>query len=147
VTIAGRPAGEVGELHPQVCRRFDLPGRVAAFELLVVPLVAGSGAERRYRDLSRFPPVHRDVAFVVEASIPAGVVRTALVEAGGDLLDRAILFDVFEGSPLPEGTRSLAFSLDFRAPDRTLTDGEVEQRVRAIADRLHGDFGAELRAG
>jgi phenylalanyl-tRNA synthetase beta chain len=147
VTIAGRPAGEVGELHPQVCRRFDLPGRVAAFELLVVPLVAGSGAERRYRDLSRFPPVHRDVAFVVEASIPAGVVRTALVEAGGDLLDRAILFDVFEGSPLPKGTRSLAFSLDFRAPDRTLTDGEVEQRVRAIADRLHGDFGAELRAG
>jgi phenylalanyl-tRNA synthetase beta chain len=74
-------------------------------------------------------------------------VRAALVEAAGGLLDRAALFDVFEGEPLPEGKRSLAFSLDFRASDRTLMDQEVEDRVRAIADRLAADLGAELRAG
>jgi phenylalanyl-tRNA synthetase beta chain len=147
VTIGGGPAGEVGELHPRVARRFDLPGRVAAFELRVAPLVAASGAEPRYRDVSRFPPVHRDVAFVLDAEVPAGVVRAALVEAAGGLLDRAALFDVFEGEPLPEGKRSLAFSLDFRASDRTLMDQEVEDRVRAIADRLAADLGAELRAG
>lgn len=147
VTIGGEPAGEVGELHPRVARRFDLPARVAAFELRVAPLVAASGAEPRYRDVSRFPPVHRDVAFVLDAAVPAGAVRAALVEAAGDLLDRAALFDVFEGQPLPEGKRSLAFSLDFRAPDRTLTDQEVEDRVRAIADRLATDLGADLRAG
>ena len=147
VTIGGGPAGEVGELHPRLARRFDLPGRVAAFELRVAPLVAASGAEPRYRDVSRFPPVHRDVAFVLDAEVPAGVVRAALVEAAGGLLDRAELFDVFEGEPLPEGKRSLAFSVDFRASDRTLTDQEVDDRVRAIADRLAADLGAELRAG
>jgi phenylalanyl-tRNA synthetase beta chain len=147
VTIDGEPVGEVGELHPRVARRFDLPGRVAAFELRVGPLVASSGAEPRYRGVSRFPPVHRDVGFILDAAVPAGTVRGSLVEAAGDLLDRAVLFDVFEGDPLPEGKRSLAFSLDFRASDRTLTDREVEDRVRAIADRLAADLGAELRSG
>jgi phenylalanyl-tRNA synthetase beta chain len=147
VAIDGEPVGEVGELHPRVARRFDLPGRVAAFELRVGPLVAASGAEPRYRDVSRFPPVHRDVAFVLDAAVPAGAVRAALVKAAGDLLDRAALFDVFEGEPLLEGKRSLAFSLDFRASDRTLTDREVEDRVRTIADRLAADLGAELRSG
>jgi phenylalanyl-tRNA synthetase beta chain len=147
VTIAGEPAGELGELHPRVGERFDLPGRLAAFELRVGAILAASGAEAVYRDVSRFPPVHRDVAFVLDRDVPAGPVRAAVVEAAGDLLDRAVLFDVFEGDPLPGGKRSLAFSLDFRAPDRTLTDTEVEERVRAIADRLSSDFGAELRAG
>ncbi|MGH2737234.1 MAG: phenylalanine--tRNA ligase subunit beta [Actinomycetota bacterium] len=147
VAIGEEPVGEVGELHPRVARRFDLPGRVAAFELRVGPLVAASGAEPRYRDISRFPPVHRDVAFVLDAAVPAGAVRAALVKAAGDLLDRAALFDVFEGEPLPEGKRSLAYSLDFRASDRTLTDQEVEDRVRTIADRLAADLGAELRSG
>jgi phenylalanyl-tRNA synthetase beta chain len=87
------------------------------------------------------------VAFVLDAAVPAGAVRAALVKAAGDLLDRAALFDVFEGEPLPEGKRSLAFSLDFRASDRTLTDREVEDRVRTIADRLAADLGAELRSG
>jgi phenylalanyl-tRNA synthetase beta chain len=147
VAIAGKPAGEVGELHPRVGRQFDLPGRVAGFELRVGPLLAAGGAEPRYRDVSRFPPVHRDLAFVVGGSVPAGEVRAALVEAGGDLLDRAVLFDVYEGRGLPAGKRSLAFSIDFRAPDRTLTDRDIEERVRAIAGRLREAFGAELRAG
>ncbi len=147
VTIAGEAAGELGELHPGVAERFDLPGRVAAFELRVRPLLASSDAEAAYRDVSRFPPVHRDVAFLLRADVPAGAVRAALVEAGGDLLDRAVLFDVFEGDPIPAGSRSLAFSLDFRALDRTLTDQEADERVRLIAERLAADFGAELRAG
>jgi phenylalanyl-tRNA synthetase beta chain len=87
------------------------------------------------------------VAFLLRSDVPAGAVRAALVEAGGDLLDRAVLFDVFEGDPLPAGARSLAFSLDFRALDRTLTDQEADERVRLIAARLAADFGAELRAG
>jgi phenylalanyl-tRNA synthetase beta chain len=147
VTITGEAAGELGELHPGVAQRFDLPGRVAAFELRVGPLLAASGAEPAYRVVSRFPPVHRDVAFLLRSDVPAGAVRAALVEAGGDLLDRAVLFDVFEGDPLPAGARSLAFSLDFRALDRTLTDQEADERVRLIAARLAADFGAELRAG
>ncbi|HEX2025896.1 MAG TPA: phenylalanine--tRNA ligase subunit beta [Actinomycetota bacterium] len=147
VLIDGEVLGQVGELHPRVGESLDLPGRVAAFELRM-PLVAdAAGAEAAYRDVSRFPPLRRDVAFVLDGGVPAGDVRAALVDAGGPLLDRVVLFDVFEGEPIPAGKRSLAFALDFRAPDRTLTDDEADQLVGAIADRLRRDLGAELRAG
>jgi phenylalanyl-tRNA synthetase beta chain len=63
------------------------------------------------------------------------------------LLDRCLLFDVFRGGALPDGTKSLAFALDLRAGDRTLTDGEAEEVVRRIVERLEMDFGARLRAG
>lgn len=139
--------GEVGEVHPSVVPRYDLPGRVAAFELRVAPLLEAASGRGSYREVPRFPPVHRDLAFLVDRGARAGEVHRALIEAAGELLDRAVLFDVFEGSPLPEGKVSLAFSVDFRAPDRTLTDEEAEGRVGAIAERLAADFGAELRAG
>jgi phenylalanyl-tRNA synthetase beta chain len=148
VIVPGEPPiGEVGEIHPRVAEAFDLPGRVAAFELELTPLLAAAGGVRGYREISRYPPVHRDLAFVVDGDVPVGAVREGLVEEAGDLLDRALLFDVYEGDPLPAGKKSLAFSVDFRALDRTLTDDEVEQRVRAIADRLRREAGAELRAG
>jgi phenylalanyl-tRNA synthetase beta chain len=62
-------------------------------------------------------------------------------------VDRVVLFDVFEGGPIPEGRKSLAFSVDFRAPDRTLTDEEAEQAVLGIVERVVTGFGGELRAG
>ena len=139
--------GEIGELHPSVARRFDLAGRVAAFELLVPMLLEAVRGEVAYREVSRFPAVHRDLAFMLDREVRAGDVRGALVEAVGELLDRAVLFDVFEGQALPEGKMSLAFAVDLRAPDRTLTDEEADRVVRAIAERLARDFGAELRAG
>jgi phenylalanyl-tRNA synthetase beta chain len=74
-------------------------------------------------------------------------VQTALRDAGGDVLETCVLFDVFSGTPLPEGKKSLAFSIDLRAPDRTLTDEEADVVVRRIAGRLASEFGAELRAG
>jgi phenylalanyl-tRNA synthetase beta chain len=147
VIVGGEAAGELGELHPRVAQAFDLPGRVASLELRVAPLIARAGEAATYAQVSRFPPVHRDLAFLVDRDVPAGSIRAAILQAPGDLLDRAMLFDVFEGDPLPSGKKSLAFSLDFRAPDRTLTDDEADERVRAIADRLAADFGAELRAG
>jgi phenylalanyl-tRNA synthetase beta chain len=147
LVVDGEILGDVGELHPGVGQSLDLPGRVAGFELSLPVLADAAGAEIVYRDVSRFPPLRRDVAFVLDRAVPAGDVRAALVEAGGTLLDHAVLFDVFEGDPIPAGRRSLAFALDLRAPDRTLTDDEADEVVRAIAERLRRDFAAELRAG
>jgi phenylalanyl-tRNA synthetase beta chain len=87
------------------------------------------------------------VAFVLAADAPAGPVQAAIEEAAGPLLGSCLLFDVFEGGALPPGRKSLAFSLDLRAPDRTLASEEADAAVAAIAERLARDFGAELRAG
>ena len=99
------------------------------------------------RDVPRFPPVRRDLAFVLDAATPAAAVQGALLDAGGDLVETCLLFDVFSGPPLPQGKKSLAFSMDLRAHDRTLTDEEADAVVRRIAERLATEFGAELRAG
>lgn len=147
VLVGEERIGELGEIHPQVARRFDLDERVAALELRADPLVAAAASAVTYRTVSRFPPVRRDLAFLVDRDVPAGEVKAVLAAAAGELLDRVLLFDVFEGGPLPEGKKSLAFAVDFRAPDRTLTDEDANHLVRAIAERLAADVGAELRAG
>ncbi|MGH2681609.1 MAG: phenylalanine--tRNA ligase subunit beta [Actinomycetota bacterium] len=146
VYIGGELAGEVGELSPRVVEQLDLPRRVAVFELEVEVLAKHRRERVRYRGISRHPPNRRDLAFVVDVPVPAGELRVALIEAGGELVDEVVLFDVFTGPPIPEGKRSVAFSVDFRAPDRTVPDGEADEAVRRIVDRLRRDFGAELRA-
>ena len=147
VLIGGEPAGVVGELHPKAIERLGIAGRVALGELEVHAVMRAATAELTVRDIPRFPPVRRDLAFTVDAATPAGHVRSALEEAGGDLVGSCLLFDVFAGAPLPEGKRSLAFSIDFRAAERTLTDEEADAAVAGIVERLARDFGAELRSG
>jgi phenylalanyl-tRNA synthetase beta chain len=147
VIVGGLSAGAVGEIHPGVAERADFTGRVAAFELEVGVLAPFAGRARPFRDIPRFPPVRRDLAFLVDENVPAGALGDAIREAGGPLIDTVVLFDVFRGGSLPEGKKSVAFSVDFRAPDRTLTDEEAEQAVAGIVARLASDFGAELRAG
>ncbi len=147
VQIGDADAGVLGELHPRIAKRFGLPPRVAVFELDVTTLAERAANQVAYREIPRYPPIRRDVAFTLDASIPAGDVHAALVQSGGELLGPVQLFDVFEGDPLPPGTKSLAFSLELRAPDRTLTDAEADAAVESIAKRLRGDFGASLRSG
>jgi phenylalanyl-tRNA synthetase beta chain len=147
IVVEGRPVGVIGELLPRRREDLDLPDGTSLAELDAEPL-SRSGAEAFVlRELPRFPPVRRDLAFVVPRDEPAGEVTAVIREAGAPLLDAAVLFDVFEGPPVPEGRRSLAFSLDFRAPDRTLTDEEAEGAVRDIVAALADRFGAELRSG
>jgi phenylalanyl-tRNA synthetase beta chain len=147
VTVAGEDAGAIGELDPRIAARLDLPARVAVAELDIGVLARHAGPGVSYRDIPRFPPVRRDLAFTVDAEVAAEAIRSALQDAGGDLVGGVRLFDVFEGDPLPAGKRSLAFSVEIRATDRTLTDEEADEVVHAIVERLAGDFGAELRAG
>jgi phenylalanyl-tRNA synthetase beta chain len=82
----------------------------------------------------------------VERSTPAAAMLAAITDAGGELLDGGRLFDVYVGDAVPEGSKSLAFAVDFRAPDRTLTDDEVEPLIDAIVRRIEADFAGELRS-
>lgn len=147
VTVGGESAGTVGELDPRVAERLDIDGRVGLAELDVEVLARHARPGVTYREIPRFPPVHRDLAFVVDEGTPAGAVRASLVAAAHGLVDSCVLFDVFRGHPIAPGKKSLAFSVDFRAPDRTLTDEEADRAVRRIVERLSAEFGAELRSG
>ncbi|MEX0833245.1 MAG: phenylalanine--tRNA ligase subunit beta [Actinomycetota bacterium] len=147
IEVAGHHAGTIGEIHPSVAERFDLDGRVAVCVLSFAELQAGAMQGNAFHGVSRFPPARRDLAFIVDESAPAGDVHESLTGAAGELFGSAVLFDVFSGEPVPAGKRSLAFAVEFRAPDRTLTDEEVDAAVAEIAARLVADFGAQLRTG
>jgi phenylalanyl-tRNA synthetase beta chain len=145
VRVGSAEAGVLGELHPRAARAFGVEGRVALCELDVAVLAGARRTERTVRETPRVPPVRRDLAFVVPAEVPAGRVRAILTEAGGELLDEAVLFDVYEGPPLPAGRKSLAFAVSFRAPDRTLEGQEVQPIVERIVERIAAEVGGELR--
>jgi phenylalanyl-tRNA synthetase beta chain len=144
VLIGGADAGWIGEVHPLVCRAWDIHAAVA-FEIELAVLIAASPAGvEQYEDVISFPAVNEDIAVVVSEDIPAALVRAAVREGGGVLLQSARIFDVYRGEQVGEGRKSLALRLEFRAPDRTLTDEEVAERRHAITDALAG-IGGSLR--
>jgi phenylalanyl-tRNA synthetase beta chain len=140
-----RKTGWIGELHPLVARAWDLEGAVAAFEIDFDLLAEAVPDTRRFEPLSPYPLVGQDIAVVVDDDVLAADVRAAVREGGGDLLERVTLFDVYRGEQLGEGKKSLALRLEFRAPDRTLTDDEVAERRAAIERELE-ELGGRLRA-
>ena len=146
VHVGGRPAGVLGELHPSAIARFDLDARVAVAELDVGVLMEASSETIEVREPTRFPPVRRDLAFVVDRAVPAGAVQAEIQRTAGDLLGSCTLFDVFEGGPLAEGRKSLAFALELRAADRSLTGDEADTIVGDVAAAIAAIFGGELRA-
>ncbi len=147
ILAADREIGWLGELHPLVARDWELGDRpAAAFELDVDALaVIAAEAEAGFRDVTSYPAVLQDIAVVVPEDVPASRVQQAVADGGGELLRSARVFDLFHGEQLGEGHKSLALRLEFRAPDRTLTDDEVAGHRSAIEAAL-GQIGGRLRA-
>jgi phenylalanyl-tRNA synthetase beta chain len=144
VSVGGAAAGWLGEVHPLVCRTWDLDGAVA-FEIDAAPLIAAATVgEESYEDVTTFPAVYQDLAVVVPAGTSAAEVRAAVVAGAGELLRAAEVFDLYEGEQLGENRKSLALNLEFRADDRTLTDEEVAARREEIKTKL-GEIGGSLR--
>jgi phenylalanyl-tRNA synthetase beta chain len=136
--------GEVGEIDPGVLEAYDIPGRVAWLELDLSRLLTMEPPIPQWRPVSRFPSSDIDLAFVVADEVPAVAVRRAIADAARELLAELELFDVYRGTGIDAGRRSLAFRLRLQAPDRTLKDTEVAKvRERAIA--AAAVLGAELR--
>ncbi|MGC8876793.1 phenylalanine--tRNA ligase subunit beta [Thermus sp.] len=131
VWVEGEERGFLGELHPEIARALELPP-VWLFELRL-PLPE---APFRFRDPSRYPPAFRDLAVVVPETTPFGEVEALLREAAGPYLESLELFDLYQGPPLKEGEKSLAFHLRFRHPERTLTDEEVEETLERVVAAL-----------
>jgi phenylalanyl-tRNA synthetase beta chain len=144
VLAAGEPAGWLGEIHPAVAARWDLE-QAAGFELDFRVLARAADVVPGYEDLTSFPAVRQDMALVVPDGVSAAEVVGVVREAGGPLLSRAEVFDVYRGAQVGEGSASLALRLEFRAGDRTLTDEEADKRRAKILAALGDRLGARLR--
>ncbi|SQG64615.1 phenylalanyl-tRNA ligase subunit beta [Corynebacterium renale] len=135
--------GYAGELHPQVIARLGLPARVCAMELDLTAVVFDEVLPAPA--LSAFPALHQDLALIVDEEVPAEQVRRLISEGAGDLLEDVELFDIYRSDSLGEGKKSLAFSLLFRAQDRTLTDEKANEARLEAAKHAREVVGAEMR--
>jgi phenylalanyl-tRNA synthetase beta chain len=141
--VGDRVVGYAGELHPRVCVALELPARTSVMELDVDALPSAEAPVGP--PISAFPPVLIDLALVVNNKVSAAEVADALRDGAGELLESLRLFDIWTGAPVPAGSRSLAYALTLRAPDRTLTSEEATAvRDTAFAEAARRT-GAELR--
>ncbi len=139
----GTEVGWIGAIHPKVEKVLDLGTEVLAFEVLLDGITRVPIPE--FRELSRFPSIRRDLAVVVDETVPYQSVRDCVARAGADLVRDVDLFDIYFGRGIDPGRKSLAISLILQAESRTLTDDEVETVIRRIIGRLEGEFNATLR--
>jgi len=148
--LDGKAVGYLGMVHPQLLARFDVTGPVYVGEVTLAALTAARRV-LRYAPLPRFPGTRRDVAVIAERGVPAETLRAFLAEhAGGKLgssvVEEVRLFDVYSGKPVPETHVSLAFAIEYRSSDRTLTDAEVGEAFLAVQDALKQKFRVEVRS-
>ena len=137
--------GTLGQIHPDVCAAYGLDGATYCAELDGVLLHDLEGAEPTYTPLPRFPAITRDIAVVCDAAVPVGELTECIRKAEKNVLRGVKLFDVYTGAGIPEGKKSVAFSLTLRSDDGTLTDDHAEEAVRAVLDALRESFGAVIR--
>jgi phenylalanyl-tRNA synthetase beta chain len=141
IVLEDRVIGHAGELHPKVCAGYGLPPRTAAAEVDLDALLERAPLIVPAPVFSAFPFAKEDVALVVDAGLPAGDLAATLREGAGELCESVRLFDVYTGEQVPDGRKSLAFALRFRAPDRTLTEAETgaaRDAAVALAAERHG---------
>jgi phenylalanyl-tRNA synthetase beta chain len=144
--IDGVSIGFLGELDPRIAERWDLGvHRAYVAEFDFDALAASSVTERQFADYPRQPLAKRDLAIIVDDARPAERVLAEIRGAAKGLLTGATLFDVYQGEPLPEGKKSLAYALTFQAEDRTLNEAEVEKLMGRIRKTLEHRAGAEFR--
>ena len=147
VRIQDEKIGVLGEIHPLVKDNFDLPDFPVLAAELEVEAIAPLIPDRYYVEpVPVFPPVLEDLAIVVDEQIQVQQVIDVIQEAGGDTVAEIALFDVYRGGQAGEGKKSLAFSLKYQKPDRTLTDEEVSRIRKKILKQLEKKLGALLRS-
>lgn len=135
-TINNVPIVWYGELHPQVSKNFDLPGKVYMFEIDLEAVLSLTIPAFRYTSFSKFPGTSRDLAIVAPVSVSSGEILSIIKEHGGEYLESASIFDVYEGEHIEAGYRSLAYNLQFRSMDGTLNDEDIDGNIQAIIDAL-----------
>jgi phenylalanyl-tRNA synthetase beta chain len=135
----------MGEVHSDTLLRMDLKNRAYVAEIDMDIISNMFSGEVFYKDLPRFPPVVRDVAFVISQEMEADKILNLVTEIDKELLEKVSVFDVYSGKNIPQGKKSLGIRFVYRAPDRTLTDDEVNQLHGKIVKEIVALTGARIR--
>jgi phenylalanyl-tRNA synthetase beta chain len=138
---------QFGELHPNVLKACDLRGPAVGFEVFLdrLPVARPKGTARPLLNAPPFQPLERDFAFVVDTTVPADKLTRAAKSADKTLITEAKVFDLFQGGALPDGKKSIAFSVTIQPRERTLTDQEIEALSARIVAAVNKATGGELR--
>ncbi len=140
----GEHVGWLGTLHPQVQKKLELNGTILMFELFLNSIV--SGYVPNFKDVSKFPEVRRDLAIIIGSDVGFADVERVAKKHAGEHLTALRAFDVYEGESLGEGNRSLALSLFWQHPERTLNEEEVHSLFNGVIEALQEELGATLRS-
>ena len=144
IHLNGERIGFVGQVHPTMQKELDLKDTYV-FELSLKAILEEATTSLRYSGIPRFPSITRDIALVVEKETVAGVLQDIIQTAGGKLLKEVNVFDLYEGERMEEGKKSIAYSLKYMDPERTLTDEEVTKVHTQVLEALKNQAGAVLR--
>ena len=146
IAINGHAVGSIGTLHPVVAENFDVEPEINILELDLDKVFSLSTAKIMYKPLPRHPYVERDVAVIVSRDVTADEVEEIIKNVDSELIESVKLFDIYTGKPIPNDKKSLAFSIRYRAENRTLTDSEVNELHSRIIKHLEDLLKAELRS-
>lgn len=145
IMIGEEQLGWIGQAHPAVAENYNMKAEVYLAVIDMPVLTKAASFDRKYEGIAKFPAVHRDLSMVAEKGIFVGQIEKILKKCGGAILEDVSLFDVYEGNQIKEGYKSVAYSLTFRAKDKTLEDSEINKIIDKIMKEL-GKLGIELRA-
>lgn len=145
ILLEGRRIGCLGELHPQAQAALDLPQKAYVLELELEPLIPYATAVPSYQRLTKHPASSRDMAVVVPQSVSKAELEAVIRRYAGELLQSVKVFDVYTGQQVPAGCKSMAFNLTYQAPDRTLTDEEVDASIKEVVEQVGEAYKAQLR--
>ena len=140
ISVNNDIVGMVGKLHPSIEKE-----NVYVLEINLDKLLAKKTGKMKFKEISKFPTISKDLAILIDKNISADEIAKVIKKAAGSLLTNTEIFDVYEGKNIPEGKRSIAYSLSFGANDRTLTDEEINNIMNKVIESLQ-KMGAELRA-
>ena len=144
IMYRGNVVGYMGEVHPQVAENYSINERVYIAVIDMPYIVEYASFDRKYTGIAKFPAVTRDISMVMKKEILVGQVEEIIEKKGGKLLESYQLFDIYEGEQILAGHKSVAYSITFRANDRTLEDKDVNEAMDKILNALQG-LGIELR--
>lgn len=142
--VDGNVIATLGEVHPQVMKAYDLPGKAYLFDIDVTAILGLTRGQLRYQGISKFPGTVRDLAIVAPKTVSSEAISQVIYEKGGQYLERAFVFDVYEGAHIEEGHRSLAYNLSLRSNEGTLTDEDIQPAIDDILAAL-AELGCKLR--